>query len=322
MFSTCILVLFFDLVFGEPPNILHPTVWMGKMISSLEKAVYIKDGIAARISGSVLVAFVLFFACVFGIFAQSGFEKILPGPWSQVLIAITASMTIGFRSLFLHARPILRSLTSFRTVKARKALSLIVGRDTEKLNRSQISCATVETLAENLGDSIIAPLFFFAIFGLPGAFMYRAANTMDSMLGYKNERYKDFGWAAAHVDDIFNFVPCRVCALPCLIVASAFWGRALACLKTALKYNGLHDSPNAGWYEAAAAGALDARLGGTNYYKGEKLEFPHLNPEGKSCHPRHIIKVSRLVAFAAVLAALQLDAIIFLSKIFMKYNGG
>jgi adenosylcobinamide-phosphate synthase len=118
MFDLCVLVIFFDLLFGEPPNALHPTVWIGKLISALEKSVYVKDGIPARIAGGVLVLFVIFFAGAFGIFTESGFKKIFSSPWAEIMTALTASMTIGFRSLLLHASPVLKELAAFRTGRA------------------------------------------------------------------------------------------------------------------------------------------------------------------------------------------------------------
>jgi adenosylcobinamide-phosphate synthase len=320
--NICVLVILFDILFGEPPNILHPTVWMGKLISALEKSVYVKEGIPARIAGGVLVAFVIFFAGAFGIFAEDGLKKLFTEPWTEIIIAMTASMTIGFRSLLGHARPVLKSLVRFRTIKARKDLSMIVGRETEKLDRSQISCATIETLAENLGDSIIAPLFFFAIFGLPGAFIYRAANTMDAMLGYKNEKYHDFGWAAAKFDDLLNYLPCRFCALPCLFLTAALYGRFSEAFKCAFKFHGVHASPNSGWYESTAAGALDVRLGGEAFYHGKKVDRPFFNPEGKKPSPKDIIRASKFVAMAAITAAVGLDIIITAIKLSIQKFGG
>lgn len=318
----CILVLLFDILFGEAPPVLHYTVWVGKYISFLEKSLYEKKGLRAKLRGFLLVIIVVFSAGTLGVFAENGITQSMTPVYASIVLAMIASMTIALRSLITHLLPILGALVMNRTLTARKHLAMVVGRDTEQLRRAEISRAAVETLAESLGDGIISPLFYFAIFGLPGAFIYRAVNTMDSMLGYKNDKYMAFGWAAARLDDILNYIPVRLCGIFSLTVAAVFFKSPIRAITTAFKYHSCHSSPNAGWMEATAAGALGVYLGGVNYYQGIKHSTPRLNPEGVDPSPRHIVSVLRLVGVAAVIAATQLDIMVILVKVYLlsQYN--
>jgi len=311
---SCCLSLFFDLLVGEPPARLHPTVWMGRMASLLEKILYAKTGFPAKIAGVLLVFLMLAFWGGIGWALQSLICKFIPNPLLATLaLSAAASLTISLRSLQEHVLPVLRQLVSFHICEARKRLSMLVGRDTATLSRQEISRASVETLAESLGDGIISPLFFFAVFGLPGAFVYRAANTLDSMIGHKDEKYLCFGWAAARFDDLLNYLPARLFAIPCICLAALLVrANAGAAASTGFREHSRHKSPNAGWYEAAFAGACGIRLGGTNYYEGEKSEYPILNFPARKARPKNILTASRLVIVASIAVAAVLDLLRYL----------
>jgi len=293
-------------MFGEPPIKFHPTVWIGNLISRLEQKLYSQDGLHSKINGFILVVVVISLSGFVAFILQEFFQNTFHPTVSLVLISLCASTTIAFRSLMNHARPILKALCSFNLVKARRELSMIVGRDTSALTRSEVSRAAVEAVAESLGDGIVSPLFWFALFGLPGAFIYRAVNTMDSMLGYKSDKYINFGWAAARVDDIANYVPARLIAFPSIVLASLFIRSKHSIINVishSFRFQGKHLSPNAGWMEAPAARIVDVSLGGVNYYKERRVEYPQLNPGGQCARPRHLKRCMVLISFSAIIAA-------------------
>ena len=174
---------------------------------------------------------------------------------------------------------------------------------------------SVEAVAESLGDGIVSPLFWFAIFGLPGAFVYRAINTMDSMLGYKSERYINFGCAAARIDDLANFLPSRFIAFPSIVFSSLFMRSKhglIDLVRHSFIYQKKHLSPNAGWLEAPVSRILDVSLGGVNCYKSRVVEYPKLNPDGKSAAPGHLVKCMWLITISAFTSAIFLNLFSYL----------
>ena len=184
---------------------------------------------------------------------------------------------------------------------ARERVGWIVGRDTQNLNEAEVTRAAVETVSENTVDGVISPLFYFAIGGLPLAIFYRAANTMDSMIAYKNEKYFFFGQIAARLDDILNYVPARITAI--LFICAAFilrldYKNAFAMMKRDAKK---HPSPNGGYAEATVAGALNVRLGGTNYYFGEPHFRAYMGEPNESLEAEHILGAIRLMYTATIL---------------------
>ncbi len=310
MFWTIFLVLLFDLFLGEPVNILHPTVWIGKLISFFERFLYYKNGIIAKINGVILVLFVISIAGFIAYFAEIGFLKKFSPTIANIAIAMIASMAIACRSLVTHVIPILRYIVSFRKIKARKSLSMIVGRETKGLNVSEISRATIESLAESLGDGIISPLFYFTLFGLPGIFIYRAVNTMDSMIGYKSEKYINFGWAAAKLDDFLNYLPSRLIGFTSILLSAIILKlNYIAGFKCAIKEQANHNSPSAGWFEATVAGCLNIRLGGKNSYKNKNTKTFIFNETGNKTSPKDIVKTIKIIVTAAVIATVELAII-------------
>ncbi len=307
----CVMAVLFDSVLGEPPNRFHPTVWMGRLVAFLERLLYAKEGAGAKLRGVLLVLAACVAVAVPAQALQMAIDRLLPGVWGWLLTAAIGSLAIAGNSLFRHAMPVFKALREFKTPLARERVSMIVGRDTRSLGRAEVSRAAVEAVAESLGDGIIAPLFWFAVFGLPGAFVYRVCNTMDSMVGHKDARYLDFGWAAARFDDLLNFIPTRLVAVPAIALAtllSAGPRAAFRSLAAAWSFHAAHKSPNAGWYESAFAGALGARLGGTNYYEGERIESPLMNPAGRRARARDILLSVKIMAGATGGAAVLLDA--------------
>jgi adenosylcobinamide-phosphate synthase len=220
-----------------------------------------------------------------------------------------AYATLATRDLHVQTRRVLQALEAGDLDHARKQLSFLVGRDTAHLDQPEILRALVETIAENISDGVIAPLFYLGLGGPPWAMTYKAINTLDSMVGYKNERYRNIGWASAKLDDAANFIPARLSGF--IIVISAFllrrpWRDALRILWRDRRN---HESPNSGWPEAATAGALGVQLGGLNYYFGERSQKPFIGDRRKEldlADVREAWKILYLSSFGMLLFSLLL----------------
>lgn len=258
-----------DIVLGDPRIIPHPVVYMGKVISRGEALIrrYFVTARALQWAGVGLTLMVVigsfsFFWTLLWLAYKSNFI------FGTVLSVFLMSQSLAINSLYKHAQAVARPLSRGDLTAARQALRLIVGRDTEELDESEIIRGTVETVAENTVDGIIAPLFYGIIGGPALALAYKAVNTLDSMIGYKDERYINLGWAAARLDDLANYIPARISALLFLGLAP-FTGGGLAGVWKMLRRDARkHPSPNSGFPEAAVAGALGIQLGGLNYYRG------------------------------------------------------
>jgi len=285
-----------DIIVGDPRWLIHPTQITGWAIIKLEAFLRWKDQSpnALRLAGFVLVLII-----AAGTYIVTYYVLWLCLVISPVLALLAMvwllSTTFAIKGLYLAGLGIYRLLIVGNLVDARHKLGEIVGRDTENLPETEIVRGTVETIAENTVDGIISPLFFALVGGVPMAMAYRAINTMDSMLGYKNERYQYFGTAAARMDDVANYLPARLTGL-CMIAASILlnlnYKRAWhAIIKDAHK----HPSPNSGIPEAATAGALGIMLGGTNYYQGKPSFRAFLGEEICPLAPYHIKATLRLM---------------------------
>ena len=284
-----------DLVFGDPQRLPHPVVWFGKMISAAEHA--LNKGRHRLMKGAVtaigLILLVYGAGWVIrhllhgvGIYAVMVFDVI-------VIFYCLAGTTLirEVREVFLALD---RSLEEGRTQVAR-----IVGRDTTQLSAQEVRQAALETLAENLSDGVIAPLIFLALLGTPGMLAYKMVNTLDSMIGYRTQRYKDFGCWAAHIDDIANYIPARLTAL-LMVMVSGRW----SLVRFVWHYGNHHASPNSGYPEAALAGILDCRFGGPHYYFGELFDKPFIGENDRSlttADMRTAIRVNRMAEVAMVL---------------------
>ncbi|WP_018086431.1 adenosylcobinamide-phosphate synthase CbiB [Desulfurispora thermophila] len=294
-----------DFVVGDPPRLPHPVILIGKLISALENLLYRpgRSAVAQQLAGALLVFFVVGVAYALTwlllLFAYAGHY------WLGLMLEVwLISTTLAARSLAQAARQVLKPLCRGDMLEARRMLGYIVGRQTGGLPPSEIVRATVETVAENTSDGFVAPLFYALLGGAPLAMAYKAVNTLDSMLGYKNERYLYFGRPAARLDDIANFVPARLTGL--LLVLAAWWSgrRARLAWLTMRRDARRHPSPNSGYPEAAVAGALGVRLGGHNYYHGRVSFRPYLGREIYPLQPGHIRAAVDLMYLAAAFGVL------------------
>jgi len=285
------LAYILDLIIGDPRQLPHPVKGMGWAIGKIEAFLrgMIQDTEDRRqrtekfekIAGISLVMIIV--GSTYGLFyvINSLFTVYYSVPTLLIMIYLT-STTLATRGLIESVRSVITALNDDDIEGARERLSHIVGRNTERLQRDAISKAAIETLAENASDGIVAPLFYFAIGGLPLAMAYKAINTIDSMVGYKNERYRNFGWAGARLDDIANYIPARITGL-LIVIASFIVSPSLSTLQSSLKTmlsdGGNHPSPNSGVPQAAMAGALCVRLGGPMYYGEILMEKPYIGVE-------------------------------------------
>lgn len=276
-----------DLMFGDPERLPHPIVYMGKWIAFWEKRLNKGENRkakgAALAVGSILLTYGLVKVLIVAALALGvRFPYYNDGVYVMNIPFVILSSALIFFCLAGHTlRKEVRMV--FEAVDrsledGRKQVARIVGRDTNELSAQEVRTAALETLAENLSDGVIAPLFWLAIFGVPGMMAYKMVNTLDSMIGYQNPRYKDFGCWAAHIDDIANYIPARLSAL-LIIVSSLLFvkGKSFVELcKFTLHFGPQHASPNSGWPEAALAGILDCRFGGSHNYFGENFYKPHI----------------------------------------------
>jgi adenosylcobinamide-phosphate synthase len=287
--------LLLDAALGEPPEILHPTVWMGHAISVYEKkTIKLRSPGARRLAGLVL-------ACALPASAYLSARTVLsfvPGPLRGAVSAGVISTSLSLRGLAEAALAVERALLIDDLEEARTRVGEMVGRDTDALSSPEVSRAAVESVAENASDGVVAPMLWGFLFGAPGALAYRAINTLDSMVGYRKVPYEELGWASARLDDLVNLVPARVTAL----AAAAVSRRPHFTLGIARRYGPLTSSPNAGWAEAAFAGALGLRLGGSNVYFGEVRKGPVLG-DGRPPEPRDIRRAVRLMRRCCALLA-------------------
>ena len=213
-----------------------------------------------------------------------------------IIEALFASTLLAQKSLVDHVGKVEKAFKQGSLIEARNAVSLIVGRETKNLDESAVCRAAIESLAENSSDGVVAPVFWYIILGLPGLFCYKLVNTADSMIGYKNERFKDFGWASARLDDVVNFIPARLTAFIVILTCRLFINRNAAekALEVVKKDARHHHSPNAGFPECAFAGALDVKLLGPRIYSGKAVDEPFQNGSGKMAGPDDIDRAIRL----------------------------
>jgi adenosylcobinamide-phosphate synthase len=332
-----------DLIIGDPRWLPHPVRIIGWGIEKMERALRSAEvrkrgsaevkgkDLAEKLSGVLLVVVIV--GMTYSIFYFVNSFLLTPNfslLTSYFLLIFFTSTTFATNDLIKSGKTVIDAVNMGDKESAREKLGFIVGRDTGQLDNKGIAKATIETLAENTSDGIIAPLFYFAIGGLPLAMTYKAINTLDSMVGYRNEKYKNFGWAAARLDDIVNYIPARITGV--LIVISSFILNLslVTChlsLKTMLRDGRKHLSPNSGIPEAAMAGALGVRLGGPSFYGGIIIEKPYIGEERsevrsqksevKNQIPDHvyldasenaftIVKLTSLLGFGLVLILLYL----------------
>ncbi len=263
---TAISIAFFiDRFVGDPPHWPHPVRWIGTLISFFEKR--LNRGKSKRLKGVAMLLFVLLLVLFFVTLLVVISYRIHP-IFGTAIESMIIATTIAQKSLKEAALDVHSPLEKGDLAGARIKLSYIVGRDTDSLNESEIARGTIETVAENTSDGVTAPLFWALIGGAPLAMVYRATNTCDSMVGYMNERFKDFGWASAKWDDVMNWVPSRITGILMIIGTKPMKMEYQRAWKILFRDAKKHPSPNSGWGEAAVAAILGIQLGGINYYKG------------------------------------------------------
>jgi len=256
-----------DKIWGDPKNGFHPIVLFGKLIAAGEKKW--NKGLNRRQKGAYMaISYILLTILI--TFCLLYFAKQISPYLSFILIAVGVFYCLAGKTLIKEVKEVFKAVEE-STEKGRKQLSRIVGRDTQTLSPQEIKLAALETLAENLSDGVIAPMFWFLIGGLPAMMGYKMINTLDSMIGYKNDRYRDFGCIAAKIDDIANFIPARLTAI-CMLFVSGNLNK----YNFVRRFGRAHASPNSGYPEAALAGILDCRFGGTHDYFGKPVEKPYI----------------------------------------------
>ena len=271
------LAFLFDLLIGDPPGWPHPVRLIGRTIDRLSGLALgsFSSPVALRLAGAVVVVLVVGLTWSAAWLLMAGAALISPGLGLAVWIYL-AYATLAARSLYDETWRVVLALHDSDLKRARRLLGMVVGRETRSLDRSGILRALLETIAENLSDGVVAPLFYLALGGPALALAYKAANTLDSMIGYKDERFRDLGWAAARLDDLANIIPARLSAALIALAALLLGLDAPESVRTWLRDGGRHSSPNAGRPEAALAGALGVCLGGPAVYFGRTLVKPTL----------------------------------------------
>jgi adenosylcobinamide-phosphate synthase len=242
----------------------HPVVWIGGLIAWCDRTWNCDDGSpkARRVLG---VATLVLIMTVAG--ATGWLPSLTPQPLALGLVLLAGTLGLAQRSLFDHVRAVAKPLTSGDIGAARLAVGAIVGRDVSELDEQGVAAAALESLAESFNDGVVAPIFWFVVGGLPGLFIYKAVNTADSLIGHREPRWRDFGWASARMDDLMNFIPARIAGGLIALAGRGGW-RVMA------RDAGKHASPNSGWPEAAMAGALNIEMGGPVAYDGVVTKGP------------------------------------------------
>jgi adenosylcobinamide-phosphate synthase len=300
--------LVLDALVGDPPALFgrvpHPVALLGRLAAGLERR-WNRDDLAEaarRLRGVACVALMAAIAALvgFGLDALAAFPPV--GGLVEILVI---AVLVAQRSLYDHVAAVARALAAEGLAGGRAAVAHIVGRDPESLDEHGVARAAIESLAENFSDGVVAPVFWFLVLGLPGICVYKAVNTLDSMIGHRSERYRAFGWAAARLDDAANFIPARIAgamiALAAALVPAASAGAAWAIM---LRDAATHRSPNAGWPEAAMAGALRLALAGPRRYGAETVADPWLGDGTQEATEADIRRGLRVyVAACAVNAA-------------------
>lgn len=301
-----------DAILGDPYWFPHPVRMMGLYISSFEKVVrkLLTSQKALRVAGIILTISTTLITYLVALTLLNVASRI--NFYLYYVVNVTILWTcIAPKSLMRESMKIYYALEEKDLVKGRHLLSYIVGRDTEYLNQEQISKATIETVAENTSDGVIAPLIYMFFGGAPLSLAYKAINTLDSMVGYKNEKYMDFGWASAKLDDLANYIPARITGL--LLVASAAILRldVRNSLRILKRDSQNHSSPNSGVPEAAVAGALNIQLGGPSTYFGKIVEKPTIGESHRITNITDIRTTNYMMYLSSILAILILSVITY-----------
>lgn len=279
-----VAALLLDAILGDPDwlwrRLPHPVVWFGKLISAFDHRFNQStlSDVKRKQNGILVLITIILLSLVAGFCLQSLTAKL---PFGDILTVVIAAVFLAQNSLYRHVAAVRDGLKEHGLSGGRKAVSMIVGRDPDKLDEAGVSRAAIESCAENFSDGVVAPAFWFAVLGLPGLLAYKAINTADSMIGHKNEKYGEFGWASARFDDLINLPASRLAGLFIAFSAPMVKGNIADSLKCIRSDAGKHRSPNAGWPEAAMAGALNLALAGPRVYAEYTAQDSFLNETGR-----------------------------------------
>lgn len=293
-----------DLLIGDPEGWTHPVIWIGKYISWMEKRLRVRGGnlraSAVWLTASTVLLSMAVCASVLLALSRLGAVPLFVG------MSVISWWTISAKCLAKEGRSVAQALR-ISLERGRKQVGRIVGRDTSVLSGEEIVKATVETVAENTTDGVIAPMLYLILGGPVLAMGFKAVSTLDSMVGYLDEKYRDIGWSSARLDDALNFIPARLCGLLMCLSAGLCGLDGRSALHIMRRDHANHLSPNCAWSEAAAAGALHVQLGGTHMYFGKPVEKPTIGDDHRPIEEGDILKTNRLLyASSGILAALAL----------------
>lgn len=296
------LALLLDLIIGDPAWLPHPVIAIGRLIHFLERGLR-RVWLNERLAGVLLLLLVVAISSAAAWILLKSLTYVLPvaGWIAAVLISATC---LAARSLHKESARVAAALLAGDLPSARRYLSFVVGRDTEHLEEAEIWRGVVETVAENTSDGIIAPLFWLTIGGPVAAIAYKAVSTLDSMVGYRNERYLRFGWASARMDDLFNYIPARISALLLIAAAPLAGCSAYGAIRITRRDRLKHPSPNSGHPEAAAAGALGVRLGGASRYNGISSWKEYIGDDLQPLDKRAYCRMINLMYISTLMMAL------------------
>ena len=301
-----------DLALGDPRGLPHPVRWAGTLIARLEEPLrraFPQSARGEQLAGAVLVA------CVAGASTAAAVAMVRVAAKMNPVLAVAVETVMCYqllatRSLRDESMAVERALEEGSLEDGRAAVAMIVGRDTENLDAQGVAKAAVETVAENASDGVIAPLMYMGLGGAPLAALYKAINTMDSMVGYKNERYRHFGTAAARLDDIANFVPARVSGVLMCLAAPLAGLDGAGAWRTYKRDRLAHASPNSAHTEAACAGALGVQLAGGAYYFGKYVDKPTIGDDTRLVEPADITRANKLLYATAALGLVLAELVV------------
>lgn len=290
-----------DTIWGDPLWLPHPIRLFGQAISFFTRK--LNSGKYRKVKGALMSGLLIFGTFLVTWLLLKAARDI------EFLFVALASLGVFYglanRSLISEANKVIAALEEHGIEAGRRQLSYIVGRDTKDLDEQQIRTAVLETLAENLSDGVIAPLFYYALGGVPAMMAYKMTNTLDSMIGYKSERFRQFGWFAARFDDLLNFIPARITALLMVLLSLSWRGMVFV-----FRYGNRHSSPNSGYPEAALAGILNCRFGGPNVYHGLLVEKPYIGKTARSftntdCNKTFLLNFLACLAMIGLICGIQ-----------------
>ncbi len=303
--------LFLDMILGDPKNRYHPTAWIGKLIGIITTRMKNENSNLEKFGGFIIVIIPISISCILLSGLQFSVDLIniefLSIIISIIIGTILLKTTIAIKGMEVHALAILDSIKHDNIIQARQNLSMIVKRNTKNLDKNHILSGTLESLSENIVDGITGPLFYFSIFGLPGAFVYRIVNTVDSMVGYKTQMFKNLGWFGANCDNVLNYIPSRLTGIT-MVLASLLLGYDWKNCYEIFKRDGKNtDSPNAGYPMAALAGALGTKL--------EKIEHYSLGTDAQEITSQKVKEAITLMKITSLLffGIVSIPIILFIS---------